>query len=182
FSTRLLFGGFFLCHVLAFFAAGRIHKTVMGETIGSSCASVAAATLVWQWSRCRITRQAKRPRASRSIRHLMGLSVTIAILLALLAPGIQWAKLTSASVGLMLSQSMIWVICLVVMLSRRWWLIFTMPIVAGVCIMAVSFLIEADGRDFDADVERMSGVFIGEFFFGVLLLLLMRTGGHRWLG
>ncbi|MEM6468895.1 MAG: hypothetical protein AAF802_04950 [Planctomycetota bacterium] len=170
----------FLFFNVALFAFGDIPRTIVGETAGTAFAAVIGATLVWQWTRRRISRSMNHWASRRSIRQLMGLSVTIAILLAILGPSVRWANLKSASVGMMVAVSLTWVISMAVLLSSRWWMAFGLPMLVLLSAIAVSFLIDGDGRDIDADIQRMSGILCGSYLFGVLLLLLMKSSRHRW--
>lgn len=165
-----------------FIAVVKDSRFVVGEVILSGFTSATTATLVWQWTRRRIYRIKRKTVTQRSISQLMGLSVTIAVLLAIVGPGVGWSQLTNSSVGMIVILPLIWVLLLGASLHTRWWLIPLTPIPAALGGIALTFLLSADGRNVDEDFQRMVGILCGQYFFSMVLLAMMRSSGHRWIG
>lgn len=134
--------------------------------------------IAWQWTHQRIHGDSASPRVRRSIRDLLGTTVTIAIGSAALQAGDRWFGLTSAATLLAILTAALWLVMSSLILSRWWATAFvTVPIVT-MSIVAVQWIIiglMSDMRSPDADAElmRLLGITCGFYFFALVLLLLM---------
>ncbi len=136
--------------------------------------------IAWQWTHQRIHREHSPPTPRRSISHLMGMVVTIALGSAALRLGHRWFGLTSSTIALAVSIAILWIVMLPIMLGR-WWglLLVTIPLVAVQWII-VGLMVDVRSPGVDAELHRHLGITCGFYLFALMFLLLMRSSGHRW--
>lgn len=155
---------------------------VFGINFLLAALSVLVPLIVWQWTYRRIHRGIVEEKNRRSIRQILGLTAVMAVLIAALQFGDQAMGVSFAFSATTVISSLLWILMLFTILGRRWWMLFvSIPAVAAQAI-SISFLVDSQSVNIEAEIMRSSGFVFGFYCCGVLLLALARSSGHRWMG
>lgn len=163
---------------LAFFV--RHDSNAMGKVLIVASVGIMGPIILWQWTQQRIHRGVVLIKQKRSIRQILGLTFTVAVMIAILNLSRVLFDSSSAFATLVVSNALLWALMLWIMLGRWWWMIIvTVPIILAQGI-AVSSLIAA-GRDADSQAVQLGGFSCSFYLLSLLLLTVLRSGGHRWM-
>lgn len=152
------------------------------EVLLSVMLGVMGTVIIWQWTQQRIHRGTLPIRSRRSIRQMLGLTFTIALVIAVLKFSDRWLGASTVTIVLAVSNAVIWLVMLLTALGRWCQMaLLSVPLVAGQWI-AIAILAEFESRDVEMQTIRISGMIISFYFSAFLLLVLMRSSGYRWIG
>lgn len=136
----------------------------------------------WQWTRRRIHRVEMIATNRRNIRQMMGVTFTIAVIAAVLNLYSQRIGISNAAAIVIVSNAFVWIYALAVLLSRWWgFVLLTFPMLFAQWI-SISSLVDLTGQADERQIHQLLGWIIGFHSFTLLLLTLMRSSHHRWLG
>ncbi|TWT92240.1 hypothetical protein [Neorhodopirellula pilleata] len=160
----------------------RPYSSLFVEAVLSTMVATAGPILVWQWTRRRIHRTEQVVSHRRKIRHLMEMTFIIAIIAAVLNWGCRWPEISTTKLVVIVSNAFVWTFVLSVILGR-WWpsAVLAIPILISQLVVSAS-LVESMGQAGDGQIEQNAGTILGFHFFTFLLLILMRSSNHRWIG
>ncbi len=163
---------------LAFFV--RHDSNALGKVLIVASVAIIRPIILWQWTQQRIHRGVILVKQKRSIRQILGLTFTVALMIAILNLSGVLFDSSTAYTTMVVSNAFLWALMLWIMLGRWWWLIIvTIPIILAQGI-AVSSLIAA-GRDADSQAVQLGGFSCSFYLLSLLLLTVLRSSGHQWL-
>lgn len=157
------------------------HK-LLTQVLVTALAGIMLSVIAFQWTQQRIRRESVFVPKKRSIRQLLGVATTIALLIALMQWSHRWLGASGSLSVLVASTAVLWIVMLSTILGRWWGLVFlTIPAVI-VQWFVVSSWVDIMGRDGETQVRQFSGTILGFYIFSLMFLMLMRSSGHRWPG
>lgn len=143
---------------------------------------MAGPIIAWQWTHQRIHRTKTVVTNQRNIRQMMSVTLTIAIIAAILNLYTRWVGISNAAATVIVSNAFVWLFLLRVLLGRWWGLVLlTIPILLVQCI-SVSAMVALKGQAAERELNQHFGMIGGFYSFSLLFLTLMRSSDHRWLG
>jgi len=159
----------------------RRESDVLAQILLTVAIGILAPVIAMQWTRQRIRRESLFVPKQRSIRQILEMTTTIAVLIAALQFGNRWLDVPVSMQALVVSTGILWIVMMLIVLSHWWWIVFiTVPMVV-VQWIAVSSLVGIQGRDTEAEILRFNGAIAGFYLFALIFLTLMRSSGHRWI-
>ncbi|WP_436717841.1 hypothetical protein U8335_14410 [Roseiconus lacunae] len=181
-AARFQVGAILVLSVVAMGFAIRHDPQSIAQVALAALFAVAIVVVVMQWTGRRLHRGLVGETGQRSIRQIMHLTTTIALLVAIF-------KLTNDKIGLsdelfamVVSLGGLWLALMFLLLGRYWWLLFISVPLLVVQLMAISFFFDSQSRNLESDLSRFSGTVVGFYVLAILVLGLMRSSGHRWFG
>lgn len=154
---------------------------VFGFIVLFAALSFLVPLIVWQWTYRRIHRGIVKGKNRRSIRQILGLTAVMAFGIATLQLSHQALEVPFALIAMALISSVLWIVMLATMLGTRWWMIFiSFPLVVAQLI-SISFLVDSQSINIEAEIMRSSGFVVGFYLCALLLLALARSSSHRWV-
>lgn len=154
---------------------------VGGIAILLAALSILVPLIVWQWTYRRIHRGAVEVKNQRSIRQILGLTAVMAVLIAVLQLGDQALGVSFAFSATAIFSSVLWILMMLTILGRRWWMIFVSIPAFAAQIILISFLVDSQSTNIEAEIMRLNGLVIGFYGCAFLLLVLARSSRHRWV-
>ncbi|MCO8125391.1 hypothetical protein NHH03_26870 [Stieleria sp. TO1_6] len=153
---------------------------VLVQVLLTVATAVTGAVILLQWTQRQIHRGEKPVSSKLCIRQLLWMTTTTALLIAAGKLTDNRFGLSNSVIALVVSCAGLWLLLQGILLGTWWWVaVLTLPIVAFQYGL-IAVLIDGDVRLAEAQIMRHGGSVFGFYFVSVLLLALMRSGGHRW--
>ncbi|MCA9139138.1 MAG: hypothetical protein KDB00_20335 [Planctomycetales bacterium] len=154
---------------------------VLAEILLTALSGVMGPFVVWQWTSQRIYRGKVFVRKRRSIRQILGIATSIAVVIAALKMADEWFKLPGPLIVLVVSSAVLWLFMVTTTLGQWWGMIaLTIPVVIVQC-MIVAMLVDLHGLDSEALIMHFMAFICCYYCISMVLLMLMRSSRHRWI-
>lgn len=174
--------GFWLANIAIVSLCVYEQASALAQILLTVTTSILVAVVSLQWTNQRIHRNSVPSRKKkRSIRQILGVTTTIALMIATLKAGDELLQLSGALTAMVVSSAALWLVLLLTTLGRWWGIgLVTIPAVIVQWIV-VSILMDLQSRTTETMIMRFSGGILGFYFFSLMFLMLMRSSGHRWI-
>ncbi|MCC9600896.1 hypothetical protein LOC67_09985 [Stieleria sp. JC731] len=180
-QPRMTIGLLWLLNIGVLAITLRHDLEILNELCLATAVSVTIPLIIMQWSNRRIHRNLRPQSPVRSIRQIMKVTTTIAILASLFKFSDNVSRLSEEFSAFVLALGSLWIVMLAMVLCDSWWLsIFSLPIVM-LLLSAMSFHFSSTDRNIETDIIRYITAVSSFYVVALLFLALMRSSGHRWL-
>ena len=157
-------------------------SSIFAQIVLAAVLGIAGSVLVFQWTRQRVHRGMEQPKNRRSIRQMLGVATTIAIALATVKTCASLFGISTHAQIVVALIAFLWLMMLLLGLGA-WapWILMSLPVV-GMQWVVISATVDMESRSVEGQLLRSTGVLFGFYLIAFLLIVLMRSSGHRWVG